>query len=84
MADFVNRVEELSRLQTLYESAEAELAVIFGRRRLGKTALIKHSLEKNSLRDINDMQQSQKPSKQRWLACPARAIDALATLLIGE
>ena len=45
MVDFVNRTEELSRLHSLYESEEAELAVIFGRRRLGKTALVKQSLE---------------------------------------
>ncbi|WP_135829794.1 ATP-binding protein [Halorussus halobius] len=45
MADFVNRTEELSRLRTLYDSADAELAVIFGRRRLGKTELVRQSLE---------------------------------------
>ncbi len=45
MADFVNRTEELSRLQELYDSADAELAVIFGRRRLGKTALVTRSLD---------------------------------------
>lgn len=44
MAGFVNRSEELSRLRTLYDSNTAELAVIFGRRRLGKTALVKQSL----------------------------------------
>ena len=45
MDRFVNRTNELSRLQTLYESDDAELAVIFGRRRLGKTALVKQSLK---------------------------------------
>ena len=45
MENFVNRVEELSRLQRLYDSDDAELAVIFGRRRLGKTALVRQSLE---------------------------------------
>jgi len=45
MAAFVNRSEELSRLHDLYESTSAELAVIFGRRRLGKTALVNESLE---------------------------------------
>jgi AAA+ ATPase superfamily predicted ATPase len=45
MAAFVNRSEELARLQELYGSADAELAVIYGRRRLGKTALVKQSLE---------------------------------------
>ena len=45
MADFVNRTEELSRLGELYDSGNAELAVIFGRRRLGKTALVTQSLD---------------------------------------
>lgn len=44
MDRFVDRTEELSRLRSLYESEDAELAVVFGRRRLGKTALVKHSL----------------------------------------
>jgi len=45
MPEFVNRAEELSRLRDLYGSNEAELAVIFGRRRLGKTALVGESLD---------------------------------------
>lgn len=45
MATFVNRTEELDRLHDLYDSASAELAVIFGRRRLGKTALVRESLK---------------------------------------
>jgi AAA+ ATPase superfamily predicted ATPase len=44
MNEFVNRVEELSRLEDLYNSERADLAVIYGRRRLGKTALVRHSL----------------------------------------
>ncbi|ELZ76297.1 ATPase [Haloferax gibbonsii ATCC 33959] len=44
MDEFVNRIEELSRLHSLYESDSAELAVVFGRRRLGKTELVKESL----------------------------------------
>ncbi|WP_247729892.1 ATP-binding protein [Halovivax limisalsi] len=45
MTDFVDREEELSRLRSLYESEAAELAVIYGRRRLGKTELVKQSLD---------------------------------------
>ena len=45
MSSFVNREEELSRLRELYESDTAELGVIYGRRRLGKTELVKQSLE---------------------------------------
>jgi AAA+ ATPase superfamily predicted ATPase len=47
MPDFVNRTDELSRLQRLYDSDDAELAVIYGRRRLGKTALVKQSLNRH-------------------------------------
>ncbi|AEN05752.1 ATPase (aaa+ superfamily) [halophilic archaeon DL31] len=45
MATFVNRTEELARLRELYASEDAELAVIYGRCRLGKTALVKESLD---------------------------------------
>jgi len=44
MDRFVNREDELSRLRRCYESDDAEMVVIFGRRRLGKTQLVQHSL----------------------------------------
>lgn len=44
MERFVDRDAELSRLRDCYGSDEAELVVIFGRRRLGKTQLVQHSL----------------------------------------
>ncbi|SNR68920.1 hypothetical protein SAMN06266787_1116 [Halorubrum ezzemoulense] len=44
MDQFVNRVEELDRLQTLYESDAAELAVIYGRRQIGKSELVRRSI----------------------------------------
>jgi AAA+ ATPase superfamily predicted ATPase len=44
MNRFVNRVAELERLTDLYDSDSAELAVVYGRRRLGKTELVKQSL----------------------------------------
>jgi len=42
---FVDREEELSRLETLYDSDEPELAVVYGRRRVGKTALVLESID---------------------------------------
>ncbi len=45
MTAFVNRTEELSRLHDLFESNRAELGVVYGRRRLGKTRLVKKALE---------------------------------------
>jgi len=44
MDHFVNREDELARLRGCYESDDAEMVVIFGRRRLGKTQLVQHSL----------------------------------------
>lgn len=44
MEHFVNREDELSRLRGCYASEDADMVVIFGRRRLGKTQLVRHSL----------------------------------------
>jgi AAA+ ATPase superfamily predicted ATPase len=44
MSDFVNRDRELKRLAEAYDSSDPELVVIYGRRRMGKTELIKQSL----------------------------------------
>ena len=43
-ADFVNRADELDRLDTLFEADRATLGVVYGRRRLGKTRLVKKAL----------------------------------------
>ena len=45
MERFVDREDELSRLRGCYESDEADMVVIFGRRRLGKTELVRESPE---------------------------------------
>jgi AAA+ ATPase superfamily predicted ATPase len=37
---FVGRKQELTKLNKMYESAKFEFAVIYGRRRVGKTTLI--------------------------------------------
>lgn len=44
MDQFVNRLDELGRLQTLYESDSAELAIIYGRRQIGKSELVRQSI----------------------------------------
>ena len=44
MTDFVNRTEELNRLRDRFDSNDAELVVVYGRRRLGKTRLVKHAI----------------------------------------
>lgn len=44
MDQFVNRTEELRRLRGCYNADTADMVVIYGRRRLGKTQLVQHSL----------------------------------------
>ncbi|MCX2818648.1 ATP-binding protein [Haladaptatus sp. F3-133] len=60
MPEFVNREKELELLRELYNSDEPELAVIYGRRRLGKTALVKKSVEERD--DVVVFQARQKTS----------------------
>lgn len=39
---FIGRERELASLNRMYQSNKFEFAVIYGRRRVGKTALINH------------------------------------------
>lgn len=43
---FIGRDKELSALERLYKSDKFEFVVIYGRRRVGKTALINHFIDK--------------------------------------
>jgi len=45
---FVNRKEDLSILNTLFESGKAHLVVVYGRRRVGKTRLLIEFLKEKS------------------------------------
>ena len=40
MFKFFGRVQELNTLETAYQSDQAELVVLYGRRRIGKTSLL--------------------------------------------
>lgn len=44
MSSFVGRDAELQRLHRAYESSRSEFVVVYGRRRVGKTELLLHSL----------------------------------------
>lgn len=44
MDQFVDRTAELDRLRALYESDDAELAVLYGRRQIGKSELVRRSI----------------------------------------
>ncbi len=60
---FVNRNKELSRLEKLFRSRAAGLAVIWGRRRVGKTRLLLEWTEKN--RGVYFVADESSPSIQR-------------------
>lgn len=60
---FVNRHKELSRLEKLFRSRTAGLAVIWGRRRVGKTRLLLEWTEKN--RGVYFVADESSPSIQR-------------------
>lgn len=62
---FVNRENELSYLKNLYERKNAQLLVLYGRRRIGKTELLKHfSKDKNHLYFTSDLTSEQDQLKQ--------------------
>lgn len=47
MQKFVNRVKELESLEKQYQSKESSLVIVYGRRRVGKTALINEFLKRH-------------------------------------
>ncbi len=65
---FINRTEELNFLEKLYNSEKSQFLILYGRRRLGKTELLKHftgekkalfysadlSLEKEQIRQFTE------------------------------
>ena len=53
---FINRVAELELLEKRYASREADLFVLYGRRRVGKTELLAHFCEdKRAIFFISDL-----------------------------
>ena len=57
---FVDRDKELRFLQEKYSSGSSELIIIYGRRRVGKTELIKQSLARTSVKSLYFLGELQK------------------------
>lgn len=53
MEKFIGRKEELASLQELYNKKGFQMAVLFGRRRVGKTTLINRFIEKNKCKSVS-------------------------------
>ena len=69
---FVDRIEELAALEEQFADHQAAMAVIYGRRRIGKTALITEFWRRRSRRN-----RTARPSRNRWprsraTSCSAR------------
>ncbi|MDR0763119.1 MAG: AAA family ATPase [Bacteroidales bacterium] len=55
MDTIVGRKQEIKRLQQLYNSGKPEFVAVFGRRRVGKTFLIRELFEKNFVFDLTGL-----------------------------
>ena len=53
MGNFIGREEELGALQRLYDKKGFCMAVLFGRRRVGKTTLVNKFIEKNKCKSVS-------------------------------
>lgn len=49
---FVNRLTELDRLDKVYRASSGQMMVIYGRRRVGKTALLSHWLDTRGYKSV--------------------------------
>jgi hypothetical protein len=45
---FINRQKEIQSLDEIYRRKSAQFVAVYGRRRIGKTALLNHWLEKTA------------------------------------
>ncbi len=60
---FVDREKEMHFLEQKYSSGSAELIIIYGRRRVGKTELIKQSLAQSSMKSLYLLGELQKENQ---------------------
>lgn len=54
---FINREKEIARLQQALQHEDARLIVVYGRRRCGKTTLLRHVLPANAVYFAADLRE---------------------------
>ena len=57
-ATIIGRSQEINRIQELYDSKKPEFVTLFGRRRVGKTFLVRELLEKRFVFDLAGLAKS--------------------------
>ena len=72
---FIGREAELDLLDRLWERASATLLILYGRRRVGKTRLLTHWLQKTSAGETGQQQPGRRVLY--WVAEPSSALDQL-------
>lgn len=77
MSIFVDRVEEMAWLDKLWDSGKAELVIIYGRRRIGKTALIAEWMRRRKPRAVYFVaeEESEKSMLERLSRVMAEELD---------
>ena len=66
---FIGRERELASLERLYKSDKFEFAVVYGRRRVGKTALISHFIEEKKAIYLMGVESSEKQNLENLSGC---------------
>ena len=72
---FIGREAELDLLDRLWERSSATLLILYGRRRVGKTRLLTHWLQKTSVDETGQQQPGRRVLY--WVAEPSSALDQL-------
>ena len=70
---FIGREQELKRIQEAANSGEASILIVYGRRRVGKTELIEHSLAKRNLVKMEGVEggdQATQIDRVLWIIVP--------------
>ena len=66
MVDFIDRQEEINALNSLLGEDEGQFAIVFGRRRVGKTTLLKYWVNQAKLPTIYWIARRESPEAVRY------------------
>ena len=83
MEKFIGRKEELASLQELYNKKGFQMAVLFGRRRVGKTTLINKFIETNKCKTVSFVS-TEMTEKELLERMGNDVLDSLAPNLSGK
>lgn len=83
MDKFIGRKDELASLQELYNKKGFQMAVLFGRRRVGKTTLVNRFIEINKCKSVSFVS-TEMPEAELLERMGNDALDSLAPNLSGK